>query len=91
MYDISIEETSGYEAAQAEQELRQWAKVEARRLYNTYNAILANAWPGDEHTAFDELQKHCQDFGFDPETLDEAEPQIKSSPVVEIINDEIPF
>ena len=32
MYDISIEETTGYEVAQAEQELRQWAKVEARRL-----------------------------------------------------------
>lgn len=95
-YDIQIEETADFAAAQAEQELRQWVKTEARRLYNTYNAIMANAWPGDETKAFDELQDHCREYNIDPETLDNNEPEesgflIPSKPVVEVINDEIPF
>lgn len=96
-YDIQIEETSGYEAYQQQLELQQWAKDEARKLYNTYNAILANAWPGDEHEAMEKLEQHCSDFGICIDTLDyepmsRAEYIEKGNPVVKVLDtDDIPF
>lgn len=95
-YDIQIEETSGYEAYQQQLELQQWALEEARKLYNTYNAIMANAWPGDETEALRKLEEHCSDFGINVDTLD-YEPMsreeyiVKGNPVVKVINDDIPF
>ena len=55
-----------------------------------------NAWPGDEHEALDQLNNHCSEYNIDPETLDDSEPKesgflIPSKPVVEVINDDIPF
>lgn len=93
-YDIQIEETSGYEHYQMQLELQQWAEEEARRLSDEYNAIMANAWPGDDAVAWQKLADHCEMFGIDPESLNYMDiPQAYAEEVKSSndIMDDIPF
>ena len=64
-WDMQIEETAEYENYQQQLELQEWAFVRARHLYDIYNAILANAWPGDDCEAWAKLEEHCADFSID--------------------------